>query len=80
MMTHPATFQQVAAQLQVFKEIERKEQFLFILGALVARLISLHKAAEMMELDPDFLLSLLDLMGIEFSYLAEEDIELERHW
>jgi len=39
MMTHPASFQQVAAQLQVFKEIERKEQFLFILGALVARLI-----------------------------------------
>jgi len=72
--------QPIAAQLQMFKEIEQKEQFLFVLGALVAKLISLHKAADMMKLEPDFLLTLLDLMGIEFSYLSEEDVELEQRW
>jgi predicted HTH domain antitoxin len=72
--------QPIAAQLQMFKEIEQKEQFLFVLGALVAKLISLHKAAEMMKLEPDFLLTLLDLIGIEFSYLSEEDVELEKRW
>lgn len=72
--------QPIAAQLQMFKEIEQKEQFLFVLGALIAKLISLHKAAEIMKLEPDFLLALLDLMGIEFSYLSEEDIELEKRW
>ncbi len=72
--------QPIAAQLQIFNEIEQKEQFLFVLGALVAKLISLHKAADMMKLEPDFLLTLLDLMGIEFSYLSEEDVELEKRW
>lgn len=32
--------QPIAAQLQMFKEIEQKEQFLFVLGALVSKLIS----------------------------------------
>lgn len=80
MIIQTASLQHIASQLQIFKEIKQKEQFLLVLGALVAKLISLHKAAEIMELEPDFLLSLLDLMGIEFSYLSEIDIELEKKW
>jgi hypothetical protein len=80
MITQAISFQSIASQLQMFNEIEQKEQFLFVLGALTAKLISLHKAAEMMKLEPDFLLTLLDLMGIEFSYLSEGDIELEKKW
>jgi predicted HTH domain antitoxin len=72
--------QNVAAQLQLFKEIEQKQRFLFVLGALVARLISLQKAAELMEIEPELLLKLLDLMNIDFSYLSEADIVQEQQW
>ncbi len=72
--------QNVAAQLQLFKEIEQKQRFLFVLGALVARLISLQKAAELLEIEPEWLLKLLDLMNIDFSYLSEVDIVQEQQW
>jgi hypothetical protein len=41
MMT--TTIQNIAATLPIFTKRELKEQFLFILGALTARLISLRK-------------------------------------
>jgi predicted HTH domain antitoxin len=71
-------FKPVALEIPLFKEIEQKEQFLFVLGALVTRLISLQKAAEMMEIEPDMFLKILELMGIEFSYLSENDVLIER--
>lgn len=43
-------------------------------------MISLKKAAEVMQLEPGELLKILDLMGIEFSYLCEEDITSEKSW
>jgi hypothetical protein len=47
------------------------------LGALTAKIISLRKAAEVINLNEDALLQTLDLLGIDFSYLSEEDIEQE---
>ncbi len=70
----------VAAQVQIFRDINQKENFLFVLGALLARVISLQKAAEIMEMEPDTFLKVLDLIGIEFSYLSEEDVAIERDW
>jgi predicted HTH domain antitoxin len=72
--------QTIASELQIFKTVEQKENFLFLLGALIAKLISLQKAAEIMEMEPEMLLQLLDLMKIEFSYLSEDDVSLEKNW
>ncbi len=71
---------EIAANVQIFPDVEQKERFLFIVGALVARVISLKKAAEVMELEVEVLLQLLEMMNIDFSYLTDEDIALERSW
>lgn len=72
--------QAIASEVQLFQTLDQKENFLFLIGALLARVISLKKASEIMQLEPSEFLKILDLMGIEFSYLSEEDIELERSW
>jgi predicted HTH domain antitoxin len=74
------TLQQIAAEVQLFNTLEQKENFLFLLGALTARLISLKKAAEILNLDPEILTKILELMGIDFSYLTEADIAAEKSW
>ncbi len=74
------TRQEIASNVQIFPELEQKERFLFVVGALVSRVISLKKAAEIMGLEVEVLLQLLELMGIEFSYLSDDDIALERSW
>ena len=79
-MNHQTTFQEIASQVQLFQNIEQKETFIFVLGALTSRLISLHKAAEIMEMDTEVFLKILELMGIDFSYLTVEDIALEKTW
>ena len=71
---------EIAANVQIFPDVEQKERFLFVVGALVSRVISLKKAAEIMELEVEVLLQLLEITGIEFSYLTNEDITLERSW
>jgi predicted HTH domain antitoxin len=70
----------IASELQVFKTVDQKENFLFLIGALLAKVISLQKAAEVMEMEPEMFLQILDLMGIEFSYLSENDVALEKNW
>ena len=70
----------IATEVQLFRTIEQKEEFLFVLGALTARLISLKKAAEILSLEPEAFLQILDLMGIEFSYLTEDDLATEKNW
>ncbi|MEH2175956.1 hypothetical protein [Nostoc sp.] len=40
----------------------------------------MKKAAEIMEIEPDVFLQLLDLMGLEFSYLTKQDIAIEKDW
>ena len=74
------TRQEIASNVQIFPDLEQKERFLFVVGALVSRIFSLKKAAEMMELEVEVLLQLLELMGIEFSYLTDDDIALETSW
>ncbi len=79
-MVSRETRQEIASNVQIFQKVEQKEIFLFVVGALVSRVISLKKAAEIMELEVEVLLQLLELMGIDFSYLTDEDIALERSW
>ncbi|WP_231636598.1 MULTISPECIES: hypothetical protein [Planktothricoides] len=66
--------------MQLFNDIEQKEKFIFVVGALASRLISLDKAAEIMEMEPEILLNILDMMGIDFSDLTPEDIAMEKNW
>lgn len=79
-MTLTLDFKDIAAALQIFVEPEQKEKFLFVLGALMTRLISLRKGAEIMGTDVEELLQILDLLGMEFSCLSSEDIEQEQRW
>ncbi len=79
-MVSREALQEIASNVQIFSDVEQKERFLFVVGALVSRVISLKKAAEIMELEVEVLLQLLELMSIEFSYLTDEDITLERSW
>jgi predicted HTH domain antitoxin len=72
--------QNIATEIQLFNTLEQKENFLIVLGALTARLISLKKASEVLNLEPESFLKILDLMGIEFSYLTEDDIAAEKNW
>jgi len=72
--------QAIASEVQLFQTLDQKENFLFLIGALLARVISLQKASEIMQLEPSEFLKILDLMGIEFSYLSEEDVKLEKSW
>jgi predicted HTH domain antitoxin len=79
-MNHQTIFQEIASQVQLFQNIEQKETFIFVIGALTSRLISLHKAAEIMEMEQEVFLKILELMNIDFSYLTVEDIAIEKTW
>jgi predicted HTH domain antitoxin len=79
-MVNKEVLRSVASEIQVFNDIEQKETFLFVLGALFSRVISLKKAAEIMEIEIDVFIELLDLMGLEFSYLTPQDVVLEKNW
>lgn len=72
--------EKIAAEVQLFNTLEQKENFLFLLGALSARIVSLKKVAEILNMEPESLLKILELMGIEFSYLTQSDIASERIW
>jgi len=71
---------EIIEAVPVFETIEEKEKFLIVLSALSLRLISLSKAAELMEMDKDALLNFLNTFGFRYSYLESSDIELERSW
>lgn len=79
-MNNQTTFKEIASEIQIFQNIEQKERFIFVVGALVSRLISLHKAAEIMEIETDIFVNILELIGIDFSYLTNEDIAIEKIW
>jgi predicted HTH domain antitoxin len=65
-MVNKEVLRSVASEIQVFNDIEQKETFLFVLGALFSRVISLKKAAEIMEIELDVFIELLDLMVLDF--------------
>ncbi|MEA5526085.1 hypothetical protein [Nodularia spumigena] len=79
-MSSKEVLRNVASEIQLFNDIDQKETFLFVLGALFSRVISLRKAAEIMEIELDTFVELLDLMGLEFSYLMSGDVTIERNW
>lgn len=79
-MVKTQVFRNIASEIRLFPNLDQKENFIFVIGALFSRLISLQKAAEIMDMEPDMFVKLLDLMGLEFSYLSEEDISSERKW
>jgi predicted HTH domain antitoxin len=79
-MSSKEVLRNVASEIQLFNDIDQKETFLFVLGALFSRVISLRKAAEIMEIELDTFVELLDLMGLEFSYLISQDVTIERNW
>lgn len=80
-MNHKTTLREIASQVQLFQNIEQKETFIFLLGVWTSWLISLHKAAEIMEMDTEmFLKEVLEVMGIDFSYLRVEDIATGKTW
>ena len=68
----------IASEIQIFQDIEQKESFLFVLGALAARVISLKKAAEVMDVEPEAFLKLLNLIGFDYSFLSQEDVSIEK--
>jgi hypothetical protein len=69
----------IVDEVTFFHDEKTKEKFLLVLGALSARLISLKKAAEIMELEETTLLEIMEMLGLEFSYLEQSDIRLERN-
>ena len=79
-MVSKKALKEIAANVQIFSDVEQKERFLFVVGALVSRLISLKKAAEIMGLEVEAFLQILESMDIEFSYLGSEDVAIERIW
>ena len=79
-MVSKEVLKEIAANVQIFSDVEQKERFLFVVGALVSRLISLKKAAEIMGLEIEALLQILESMEIEFFYLTTEDLAIERSW
>jgi predicted HTH domain antitoxin len=57
-----------------------REKLLGVIGALVLRKISLSKASEIMGMERERFLGLLDAMKLEYSYLEDEDVEVEKKW
>jgi len=69
---------EIAKDLPFFKTLDDREKLLGVLGALVLRRISLSKASEIMGMETERFLGMLDAMKLEYSYLEEEDVEVEK--
>ncbi|MBW1717866.1 MAG: hypothetical protein JRJ77_19090 [Deltaproteobacteria bacterium] len=64
----------------LFRNIEDKEKFLVVVSALKLRLVSLARASEIMNMTKTGFLELLEALDIDYSYLSENDIEVEKSW
>ena len=62
---------EIANELPFFKTVDDREKLLGVIGALVLRKISLSKASD---------LGLLDGMKLGYSYLEDQDVEVESKW
>ncbi len=71
---------EIAKDLPFFKTVDDREKLLGVVGALVLRRISLSKASEIMGMERERFLGLLDAMRLEYSYLDDQDIEVEKKW
>jgi len=72
--------QTIIEKVPLFKEKEKKELFLSIVGALSLKVISLRKGAELLELTEKSLLEMLESVGVSYSYLQKDDVNIERNW
>ncbi len=68
----------VIEKFPLFEEYKKKENFFTVLGLLFTRQITLAKAAELLEMSRDELSNILRRMGLEYSYLTEEEAHQER--
>ncbi len=64
----------------LFRNIEDKEKFLIVVSALKLRLVSFAKASEIMHMTKTGFLELLESLDIDYFYLSEADIEVEKTW
>ena len=71
---------EIAHELPFFKTVNDREKLLGVIGAIVLRKISLSKASEIMGMERERFLGLLDAMKLEYSYLEDQDIEVEKKW
>jgi len=71
---------EVANELPFLRSGEDREKLLGVVGALVLRRISLDKAAEIMDMQKDAFLTLLETIGVDYSYLEKVDLEPEKSW
>ena len=71
---------EIANELPLFKAVDDREKLLGVVGALVLRKISLAKASEIMGMQREPFLGLLDAMNLEYSYLRNQDIDIEKKW
>jgi len=71
---------EIANELPFFKTVDDREKLLGVIGALVLRRISLSKASEIMGMERERFLGLLDGMKLGYSYLEDQDVEVERKW
>jgi predicted HTH domain antitoxin len=70
----------IVEAVPLFKKIEDKEKLLVVVSALKLRLLSLAKASEIMNMTKTGFLELLEALDIGYSYLSENDIEMEKDW
>ena len=71
---------EIAKDLPFFKTVDGREKLLGVVGALVLRRISLNKASEIVGMEKERFLGLLDAMRLEYSYLEDQDVDVERKW
>jgi len=70
----------IIAEVPLFRKMEDKEKLLIVVSALNLRLVSLAKASEIMNMTKTGFLELLEALGIDYSYLSENDVEMEKTW
>jgi predicted HTH domain antitoxin len=75
-----AVLKPIVEAVPLFRNVEDKEKFLIVVSALKLRLVSLAKASEVMNMTKTGFLELLESLDIDYSYLAENDIEVEKIW
>jgi predicted HTH domain antitoxin len=80
MIMRVSPLKEIAKDLPFFKTVDDREKLLVVVGALVLRRISLNKASEIMGMEKERFLGLLDAMRLEYSYLEDQDVDVERKW
>jgi len=70
----------IVESVPLFRNIEDKEKFLVVVSALKLRLLSLAKASEIMNITKTGFLELLEALDVDYSYLSENDIDMEKAW